>query len=100
MTKAKKTSQTNGMTKKTSPAKKTTVKKTTNQKTVTNNATQAPLSYIERPMKNTGRVDEVSIRMYCHGFGDCFLLTFMSNGSPVYRMLIDCGVLTGDCGRL
>jgi hypothetical protein len=33
--------------------------------------------------------------MYRHGFGDCFLLKFMSNETPVYRMLIDCGMLTG-----
>lgn len=47
-----------------------------------------------------GKADSVSIRMYCHGFGDCFLLTFLSHGQPVYRMLIDCGMLTGDTDRL
>jgi beta-lactamase superfamily II metal-dependent hydrolase len=34
--------------------------------------------------------------MYCHGLGDCFLLTF-SGGQHV---LIDCGVLTPDFSRL
>jgi hypothetical protein len=47
-----------------------------------------------------GKVDSVSIRMYAHGFGDCFLLTFLSKSKPVYRMLIDCGMLTGDSDRL
>lgn len=46
------------------------------------------------------KADSVSVRMYAHGFGDCFLLTFLSAGSPVYRMLIDCGMLTGDSDRL
>lgn len=40
--------------------------------------------------------DSVSIRMYCHGFGDCFLLIFNEGDRPVYYMLIDCGMLTGD----
>ena len=36
----------------------------------------------------------VTIRMYCHGLGDCFLLTFPSTkgGKPV-RVMIDCGIL-------
>lgn len=36
----------------------------------------------------------VTIRMYCHGLGDCFLLTFPSakGGKPVHVM-IDCGIL-------
>lgn len=55
---------------------------------------------VEKPVKNTGIIDEVIIRMYCHGFGDCFLLTYLSNDIPAYRMLIDCGMLTGDTERL
>lgn len=50
--------------------------------------------------KKAGKADSVSVRMYAHGFGDCFLLTFLSAGMPVYRMLIDCGMLTGDSDRL
>ena len=37
----------------------------------------------------------VSIRMYCHGLGDCFLLSFPpaeGGGKPV-RVMIDCGIL-------
>lgn len=52
------------------------------------------------PSPTTGKADSVSIRMYCHGFGDCFLLTFLSHSQPVYRMLIDCGMLTGDTDHL
>ena len=33
--------------------------------------------------------------MYCHGFGDFFLITFNASSKP-YRVLIDCGLLTGD----
>lgn len=47
-----------------------------------------------------GKVDNVSVRMYCHGFGDCFLLTFLSGTTPVSRMLIDCGMLTGNSDTL
>ena len=36
----------------------------------------------------------VRVRMYRHGLGDCFLVTFTSAGSPVH-VLIDCGVLKG-----
>jgi hypothetical protein len=42
---------------------------------------------------------KVTIRMYCHGFGDCFLLTFDNRGTP-YRILIDCGMLTGNSNTL
>src|SRR4051812_38815848 len=46
---------------------------------------------------NTGNteVDNIRVRMYCHGFGDCFLLTYCNDDTPVYKMLIDCGMLTG-----
>lgn len=36
----------------------------------------------------------VTIRMYCQGLGDCFLLSFpKKTGKEPYRILIDCGVL-------
>ncbi|MEO5889515.1 MAG: hypothetical protein ABIQ31_04640 [Ferruginibacter sp.] len=50
------------------------------------------------PTNNTTgntEVDNVRVRMYCHGFGDCFLLTYCNDNTPAYRMLIDCGMLTG-----
>jgi hypothetical protein len=37
-------------------------------------------------------VDAVRVRMYRHGFGDCFLLSFMAANQKVYSMLIDCGI--------
>jgi hypothetical protein len=38
----------------------------------------------------------VRVRMYRHGLGDCFLLTFPRKGQAPLQMLIDCGVLTRD----
>lgn len=83
------------MTAKKPITKKKVVKKSPPKK-VSNNI----ISNVENQAKSTGKVDEVIIRMYCHGFGDCFLLTFLSNAIPVYRMLIDCGMLTGNSDRL
>jgi hypothetical protein len=36
------------------------------------------------------------VRMYRHGLGDCFLLTFPREGKPPFHMLIDCGALARD----
>src|ERR1044072_3980211 len=38
----------------------------------------------------------VRIRMYRHGLGDCFLVSFPRNGKEPFHMLIDCGVLARD----
>lgn len=35
----------------------------------------------------------VRIRMYRHGLGDCFLLTFQRTGKPDCHLLLDCGLL-------
>jgi hypothetical protein len=41
-------------------------------------------------------ITAIRVRMYCQGFGDCFLLSFLNeNDKPVANMLIDCGVLLG-----
>ena len=37
-------------------------------------------------------VDAIRVRMYRHGFGDCFLLSFMAGRQKVHSMLIDCGI--------
>lgn len=37
----------------------------------------------------------VRIRMYRHGLGDCFLLTFMPKGKDEFNLMIDCGLLQG-----
>jgi len=36
--------------------------------------------------------NDVTVRMYRVGFGDCFLLTLPRDGDRPFRMLIDCGV--------
>jgi hypothetical protein len=37
-------------------------------------------------------VNSVKVRMYRHGFGDCFLLSFFQGDDRVWTMLIDCGI--------
>jgi hypothetical protein len=37
-------------------------------------------------------VDSVKVRMYRHGFGDCFLLSFLRQQQRVFSILIDCGI--------
>jgi Metallo-beta-lactamase superfamily len=48
----------------------------------------------DKPAKPKHRGPHLTVRMYCHGLGDCFLLTFVTDADkdPV-RVLIDCGVL-------
>src|SRR5882724_13387436 len=41
-------------------------------------------------------IDSVKIRMYRHGFGDCFLLRFYSGDARQCSMLIDCGLKRND----
>ena len=43
-------------------------------------------------MPSASRVTSVSTRMYRHGFGDCFLLSFHSGQQRVLTMLIDGGI--------
>jgi hypothetical protein len=75
------------------PVKKTPQKKSANsKKALTATAAAAP--------GVNGKVTKVTVRMYAHGFGDCFLLFFYSGPNVVYKMVIDCGMLTGDNGRL
>ncbi len=39
--------------------------------------------------------DDVRVRMYCHGLGDCFLVAIPREGVRPFYMLIDCGVILG-----
>lgn len=41
-------------------------------------------------------IDSIKIRMYRHGFGDCFLLRFFSGKVRQCSMLIDCGLKKND----
>lgn len=69
------------------PAKKKQPGKTTSKTTSALGPTQAPGT----PAKYRARV-----RMYRHGLGDCFLLTFPRKDKPPFQMLIDCGALARD----
>lgn len=37
-------------------------------------------------------VNSIKVRMYRHGFGDCFLLSFHQDEMRLFTMLIDCGI--------
>ena len=41
-------------------------------------------------------IDAVKVRMYRHGFGDCFLIRYYTNGEVTFKMLIDCGLKHND----
>jgi hypothetical protein len=41
-------------------------------------------------------INSIKVRMYRHGFGDCFLLRFYSDTTLKYKMLIDCGLKLND----
>jgi len=41
-------------------------------------------------------IDSIKVRMYRHGFGDCFLVRFFAGDSLAYKMLIDCGLKHND----
>ncbi len=55
-----------------------------------------------QPNQPGAKLKNVRIRMYRHGLGDCFLLTFTNHSGEVQHMLVDCGVLgfTGGEKRL
>ncbi len=82
--------------KKKAPAKKAAVKKKAPvakaAKKVSNksNAKSEP-AFAEASDKKNAMVDDVLVRMYCIGTGDCFLLLFRSKGKVVFKMLVDCG---------
>lgn len=44
----------------------------------------------------TGKAGTVSIRMYCIGTGDCFVVKFYRKDAPPFTMMIDCGSCVGD----
>ncbi|MBZ2178090.1 MAG: hypothetical protein K7J47_10335 [Acidobacteria bacterium] len=72
-------------------AKKTAAKKAAAKKAV-NSFPVAPATAPGSPAKY-----RVRVRMYRHGLGDCFLLTFPRKGKAApLQMLIDCGALARD----
>ena len=66
-------------------------KKKTGGKPAAKDAKSAPLVAPGSP-----RSYRVRVRMYRHGLGDCFLLTFPRRDKEPFQMLIDCGVLARD----
>lgn len=45
--------------------------------------------------KTTATIDQVSIRLYRAGTGDCFLLQFKAGATVKCKMMIDCGCILG-----
>ena len=43
-------------------------------------------------MVKKNNVHSVKVKMYRHGFGDCFLLSFCRDKTSDFTMLIDCGI--------
>jgi hypothetical protein len=72
-------------TKKSSPTKKKTAPR--EAKTIGTEPIVAP---------KTPENYRVRVRMYRHGLGDCFLVTFPRRGHTAFNMLIDCGALARD----
>src|SRR5687767_8527827 len=82
--------------KKPAPAKKkTSARKTAPGKAAPEKALPAPLVAPGSPAKYRARV-----RMYRHGLGDCFLVTFPRKGKDPFQILIDCGALARDSGSM
>jgi beta-lactamase superfamily II metal-dependent hydrolase len=48
-----------------------------------------------RRRERIDRIDQVVIRMYRMGTGDCFTLKFMKGDEVSFKMMIDCGCWTG-----
>ncbi|MFO1020219.1 MAG: hypothetical protein U0903_05935 [Planctomycetales bacterium] len=48
-----------------------------------------------KPLKSPPQDFRVRIRMYRHGLGDCFLLSFPGKDKPLVHFMIDCGVVLG-----
>ncbi len=46
------------------------------------------------------RVDQVAIRMYRMGTGDCFTIKFMQGRTVTFKLMIDCGCWSGDKDKL
>jgi hypothetical protein len=81
--------------KKTTSSKKTTAAKATAaaKKTAATSTTALAAPVIA---PGTPRNYRARVRMYRHGLGDCFLLTFPRRSGPPFNMLIDCGALARD----
>jgi Metallo-beta-lactamase superfamily len=97
------------VTKKTT-AKKAAVKKTAAKKgpkkAVAQSATKkvakpkaggrvASAAFVAKPLDTPPKDFRVRIRMYRHGLGDCFVLSFPGRNKQLVHLMIDCGVVLG-----
>ncbi|MET0636677.1 MAG: hypothetical protein ABWZ25_11675 [Chitinophagaceae bacterium] len=105
----KKTPRVKPSSKKIKQDKPTASKTPVKRKTINNatgNASTIPEATVSkettsRPFPDkSAAITDIKIRMYGHGFGDCFLLFFYAGSEVCYKMVIDCGMLTGDSERL
>ena len=53
------------------------------------------MRYATMPSRKSGGIDQVVIRMYKMGTGDCFTVKFLKGGKVSFKMLIDCGCWSG-----
>jgi hypothetical protein len=53
-----------------------------------------PKKVQSKPVGNGAPVSQVSVRMYRHGLGDCFLLRLPKDGGGTFNILIDCGLIS------
>ena len=83
------------MAKKTVPTKKASGTKAAKK---TAPATPPEAAVAAAPLVAPGSPEtyRARVRMYRHGLGDCFLVTFPREGKEPFHMLIDCGVLARD----
>ncbi|QJR09508.1 hypothetical protein DSM104443_00552 [Usitatibacter rugosus] len=75
-----------------------TQRKPTSKKRITTKKKLAAPAGSLGPIKAPGTPQSyrARVRMYRHGLGDCFLLTFPRPGRVPFQMLIDCGALARD----
>lgn len=50
---------------------------------------------VTKPAANADAINNVKVRMYCLGTGDCFILKFCNGETVVFTMMIDCGSCQG-----
>lgn len=53
---------------------------------------KGPKKGTSAPKRGAKSKSAVTVRMYCQGLGDCFLISFPRKSDKPFRVLIDCGV--------
>lgn len=49
---------------------------------------------------HTGKITHATVRMYCMGTGDCFIIKLFSGTLESFKIMIDCGVWSGSQAHL